>query len=300
VQGRYPIRAVAKITGLGLDTLRAWERRYRAVIPERTERGREYGPDQIERLLRLSQLTRNGHSIGRIASLSDSELITLLAGEPVRLETKVRPASDLVAPVLAAIERYDAAQAGDELSRLAAVLSPRDLVYQVALPLMRETGVRWHSGTLAVAQEHLITQILRNLLGGMMRLFRPMPATPVPKRMVLATPAGESHEFGILVAAMLASLAGIEPVYLGTNLPAREIAEAAERTSARVIALSVTFQPETLVREVRTIAETMPKETELWLGGSCGHDLDLAGVRRTIVRLKDLPAFENECLRWSN
>ena len=48
---RYPIRAVAKITGLSLDTLRAWERRYQAVVPERSDRGRQYGPEHIERLL---------------------------------------------------------------------------------------------------------------------------------------------------------------------------------------------------------------------------------------------------------
>src|SRR5271166_1488458 len=138
MQTRYPIRAVAKITGLSLDTLRAWERRYRAVVPERSARGRQYGAAQIERLLLLGQLVQKGHAIGGIASLADQELKNLLAQQP--RQPTIEPAGDVLAPVLSAIEGFDSARTGDELSRLAAVLSPRDLIYEVAVPLMREVG----------------------------------------------------------------------------------------------------------------------------------------------------------------
>jgi methanogenic corrinoid protein MtbC1 len=297
MQSRYPIRAVAKITGLSLDTLRAWERRYKAVVPERSERGRQYGPEHIERLLLLNQLVQNGHAIGGIASRSDEELRRLLTqqhSQPVSVPT---PPADMLAPILAAIESFDTLRASDELSRLAAVLSPRDLVYQVAVPLMREVGIRWHNGTLAIAQEHLLSQMLRTLLGSMMRLFRP----PNPAMtMVLSTLAGESHEFGILAAAMLASLAGVEPVYLGPNLPAREIADAARRTSAKVVALSITLPSETTQEELNALAAAMPEDAELWVGGAGSADLDLAHLGRKTVWIKELPALEHECRRWRN
>ena len=180
---------------------------------------------------------------------------------------------------------------------MAAVLSPRDLVYQVAIPLMREVGIRWHNGTLAIAQEHLVSQMLRTLLGSMTRLFRP----PNPlMTMVLSTPAGESHEFGILAAAMLASLAGVEPVYLGPDLPAREIADAARRTSAKVVALSITVPSETTQEELNALAEAMPEDAELWVGGAGSADLDLTRLGLKTVWIKDLPALENECRRWRN
>jgi methanogenic corrinoid protein MtbC1 len=203
----------------------------------------------------------------------------------------------MLAPVLAAIENFDTVRASDELSRLAAVLSPRDLVYQVAVPLMREVGIRWHNGTLAIAQEHLVSQMLRTLLGNMMRLCRPSNAA---MKMVLATPAGESHEFGMLAAAMLASLAGVEPVYLGPNLPAREIADAARRTSAKVVALSITFLLDTTQAELRALAAAMPEGAELWVGGAGSASLDLSNLGRKTVWIKDLPALENECHRWRN
>jgi MerR family transcriptional regulator, light-induced transcriptional regulator len=297
MQTRYPIRAVAKITGLSLDTLRAWERRYKAVVPERSERGRQYGPEHIERLLLLNQLVQKGHGIGGIASRSDEELRGLLTQQPNQAVPVPASPTDMLAPLLAAIENFDALRASDELSRLAAVLSPRDLVYQVAVPLMREVGIRWHDGTLAIAQEHLVSQMLRTLLGGMMRLFR--PSNPAMK-MVLATPAGESHEFGILAAAMLASLAGVEPVYLGPNLPGREIADAARRTSAKVVALSITSLSETTQEELKALAAAMPEGAELWVGGAGSADLDLSNLGRMTVLIKDLPALENECRRWRN
>ncbi|WP_080508178.1 MerR family transcriptional regulator [Bryobacter aggregatus] len=294
---RYPIRAVAKIAGLSPDTLRAWERRYQAVVPERSERGRLYGPEHIERLLLLNQLVQRGHAIGGIASRSDEELRVLLSRQHSQSVSVPTPPADMLDPMLAAIENFDTLRASDELSRLAAALSPRDLVYQVVVPLMREVGIRWHNGTLAIAQEHLVSQMLRTLLGNMMRLFRPLnPAMT----MVLSTPAGESHEFGILAAAMLASLAGVDPVYLGPNLPAREIADAARRTSAKVVALSITFWSKTTQEELNALAAAMPEGAELWVGGEGSADLDLTLLGHSTIRIKDLPALETECRRWRN
>ena len=296
MQTRYPIRAVAKITGLSLDTLRAWERRYQAVVPERSDRGRQYGSAQIERLLLLGELVHKGHAIGGIASLADQDLKNLLAQEPSHATPELEPVADIVSPVLSAIESFDSARAGDELSRLAAVLSPRDLVYQVAVPLMREVGIRCHNGTLAIAQEHMLSQLLRNLLGSMIRLFR--PSNRIAK-MVFATPAGEAHEFGILASAMLASMAGIEPVYLGPDLPALEIANAAQRVDAQVILLGITVITPATAEDVRTVAVAMPEACELWVGGAGGCNLDTRNMGRKTVLVKSFSALEKECRRWS-
>jgi MerR family transcriptional regulator, light-induced transcriptional regulator len=296
MQTGYPIRAAAKITGLSVDTLRAWERRYQAVVPERADRGRQYGPDQIERLLLLGQLVQRGHAIGGIASLADQELKNLLA-QPSQTVPELEPLREILAPVLSAIANFDSARAGDELSRLAAVFRPRDFVYEVAVPLMREVGNRFHDGTYAIAQEHMVSQMLRNLLGSMIQLFRPSSKAV---KMVLATPAGEAHEFGILASAMLAAMAGIEPVYLGPDLPALEIAAAARRVGAQVILLGITLITATTVEEVRAVAAAMPDAGELWVGGASIANLDLSNLGRRTVLLKDFPALEDECRRRSN
>jgi len=290
----YPIRAVAKITGLSLDTLRAWERRYKAVVPDRSHRGRQYGTAHIERLLLLGRLVEKGHAIGGIASLNDVDLQRLLSDQPHRDEQRIPPdAPAIISPILAAIEKFDMTAASEEINRLATTLAPRDVIYQVMVPLMNEVGVRWHDGRLAIAQQHLASQMLRDLLGSMIRLFRPSRSRV---RMVFATPAGESHEFGIQAASALASMAGIEPVYLGTNLPAAEITQAAQRTAAQVIVLGITLPSESTAAEVGAVAAAMPETTELWLGGG-GASIDVSASGRSAVRLDDLPAFELQCRR---
>ncbi len=100
METRYPIRAVSKITGISLDTLRAWERRYKAVVPERSDRGRQYGPEDIERLLLLNQLVQKGHAIGGIASRSDEELRDLLNQQPSQPVFMPTPRAEMLAPIL--------------------------------------------------------------------------------------------------------------------------------------------------------------------------------------------------------
>ena len=146
---QYPIRAAANLTGLSIDTLRAWERRYQAVTPIRGERGRVYGEGHIRRLILLRDAVARGHAIGQVAGLEDSALEKLLVGpvpvakapEPDRTEHAV---SDTLLPVVAAIESFDYATANFHLGRLAALLPVDRLVSEVVFPLMQLVGDRWH------------------------------------------------------------------------------------------------------------------------------------------------------------
>lgn len=283
------------MTGLSIDTLRAWERRYQAVVPERSDRGRQYTPVQIERLLVLGQLVRRGHAISSLAALPDPALLELLERAPTRADVEPKGQQGLIQEVLCAIENYDVLRANEELERLAAVIPATRFVYQVVLPLMQEVGTRWHEGALGVAQEHLTTQMVRNLLGSMMRLFRPSYGAT---KIVLATPSGESHELGILAAAMLAALSGIEPLYLGPDLPSGEIAGAATKVGARVVLLGISTVTAAISEEIRAVAAAIPETAQLWLGGAGTADFDFANMGINAVVIKDLPTFEIECRRW--
>ncbi len=271
---KYPIRAVSRLTGISLDTLRAWERRYKVVTPARSDRGRLYTDMEIQRLMLLRDAISRGHAIGQIAPLSDQELKDLgqrsaevLRGFPGREESP----NAALAGLVESIEAFDAAAANEEMGRLAALLPAADLVKQIALPLMRLVGDRWHRGTLTIAHEHMASAVLRNLFGSMLRMYKPME--PVVK-LILATPSGEHHEFGILAAAMLAAPLGLEPIYLGANLPSAEIAAAAERSGAKVIVIGVMDQSadSAALHELRTLASTLPAGIELWVGGRAMSD----------------------------
>jgi DNA-binding transcriptional MerR regulator/methylmalonyl-CoA mutase cobalamin-binding subunit len=299
----YPIRAVAKLTGLSIDTLRAWERRYEVVKPQRDDRGRLYTQSDVQRLQLLRAAVEKGHAIGRLATLSDQQLRELLSRSAtaatvseIATAARASPKRTDLQSVLGAIGRFDYAGAEQELNRLALLSSPRELIQEVVTPLMQRIGEDWRQGRLSIAQEHMVSALLRNLLGALVRLYaRNDPAA----RLLFATPSGELHEFGVLSAAMLASGGGLGIVYLGPNLPADEIVEAAKRTSVQVVALGVaeTEGKKGSLKSLRQVADELPPRTELWIGGPKAESLarEIKGSR--IVFLADFNSLEQHLTR---
>ncbi len=298
---QYPIRAAAKLTGLSLDTLRAWERRYNAVTPSRTEQRRFYDEADIRRLLLLKGAVESGRSISQVASLSDAELEELerksrsfsRRAQPVTVADAALP---VLKPLLAAIASYDYAATNEELGRLALLLRPDELVHRVVLPLMRMAGDNWESGVFHIAQEHMLSSCVRNLLGGLVRLHRSGHGSG---GILITTPSGELHEFGILAAAMLAVAREFPVAYLGPNLPAREILLAAEKGAPRVVVLGIMATNATpAVRDdIQRLASELPAATELWLGGSGASQVWDGVARPGLLVLQDLTQFERHLAR---
>ena len=295
---RYPIRAVSRLTGIGIDTLRAWERRHDAVTPGRDDRGRMYAEADVARLRLLRGAVEQGHSIGRLAGLSDEELRRLAAtagaaaapaGDPVR-----RTALDTAA-LNAALQKYDAIGIDQEIARLAAVLSPLDLLRAVLMPALVQVGDDWHRGHAGIAQAHLLSSTIRNLLGSFLRLSQHPNA---PARLLFAAPAGERHEIGMLGAAMLAASSGLGVVYLGPDLPAGEIVASVKPSGAHVLVLGLTTPSagKSKERELRAIVRDLPANVELWAGGR-GAERHAAIISPRGLVLGDYHAYQQELVR---
>jgi DNA-binding transcriptional MerR regulator len=76
----YRSGAVARLTGIPVQTLRVWERRYKIVGPRQSATGqRQYSPDDVARLTVIKRLVDSGHAIGSIATLQLDELRPMLA-----------------------------------------------------------------------------------------------------------------------------------------------------------------------------------------------------------------------------
>lgn len=295
----YPIAAAARLTGLSIDTIRAWERRYAAVVPERGAKGRVYTEAQIVRLRRLSALVRRGHAISDIAGLSDAKLAQWVAREDA--DGKGRPPeggrtdASPVSRILDAIDHFDDRAADREVARLAALHPSRAFVHEIALPLMREAGERWHRGSWSVAQEHMLSAVLRTVVAGVARLE---PAPDAASRLVFATPEGEQHEFGILVAAMLASGSRLGVVYLGASLPPGEIAAAVARTGPAAVVMGLTGGAAAAAGQLAAIRRLVRPRTEVWVGGPVGVLATVPpAVRRRIVALESFDEYERHLAR---
>jgi cobalamin-dependent methionine synthase I len=100
-------------------------------------------------------------------------------------------------------------------------------------------------------------------------LFRLYPPDEAADSIVLATPAEERHEFGILIAALIAATRGWRVIYLGIDLPAAEIVRAVKLSRSRVLLISVVHQqnPDT-EKELKFVAEQIPHNCRVWIAGA--------------------------------
>jgi methanogenic corrinoid protein MtbC1 len=273
----YPLRAAARLTGLRPELLRAWERRYGVVEPARSPGGtRRYSA----RLRRVKAAVDGGHRIGQVAHLDDAELER-------RAGSGSAPAPEPLQPILSALERFEGAEVQRLLAlQLSALGAPR-FARAVALPLVREIGERWANRELSVASEHLASGVLRSLLGS---ALQPTASALMGPRIVFATPSSERHELGLQMAALTAMSAGADPIYLGADLPVEELLEAAERSGAVAVGLSLVTLPSVHAsRFVHALRGGLPDGIRVWIGGTGSRALELP---EGVERIDSLEALE--------
>ena len=260
----YPVKVTAELTGLTPETLRAWERRHGAVVPHRQPGGRRmYDPAMVERLTRLHRLTSRGHPIRDLAGLDDAALDALLDQSR---RTGYGALEALPGRMLDAVADYRVDEFDRELSVAIATLPVGVLVSRVVMPLLREVGLRWADGRLAIAQERLVSSLLRARL---LSILNQHPREQRP-RVLFATLPGEPHELGLMGAALLAYDAGAPVLYLGTELPAVELVRVATRLDASAVAISSVDpgQAREALAQLRVLDAELPQEVPVWLGGA--------------------------------
>lgn len=278
----HPIAVVERRTGVSQHVLRAWERRYRVVEPARDAAGeRLYSDADIERLRLVRELTVGGRRVGQVATLDLAALRELAARDASEAVVPARPtgvaeraaarddaeAAEHLAMCRDAVDRLDSATAHALLIRAAVALGPRRFVDGVAVPLLRAVGDAWEQGSLRPMHEHGMSVAMRRVLSW---LVEALPAPPDAPLVVIGTPAGQRHEFGAMLAAVVASARQYRVIYLGPDLPAVEIAHGAQVAGADVVALSVLspVDARSLGRELDTLRDALPEATALVLGGA--------------------------------
>jgi len=305
---KYPIRVVANKTGLSTHVIRAWEKRYGAVVPDRTDSNRRLYTDQeVHRLEMLSQITSMGYTISQVADLSDDELNELL---PERTEKPVQDmnqitegdvsleddASQIVEQSLAAIKDLDQKKFERILMRASTIFSQPELIDKIISPLIHKNGDLWAEGQLRTTHEHFATAVLRSFLGNLWSSFEVPDTAP---KIIVTTPAGQVHELGALIVAATTSSLGWQTIYLGPNLPAEEIAAAAEMKRSNLVSLSIIYPPadKDMSDELKKLRRLLPSDVEIIAGGRAvaTYDTVLREINATVISsLSDFRKYLHE------
>lgn len=235
--GCYPIRTVARRTGVNPVTLRAWERRYRLIVPQRTPKGhRLYTEEDIERIGKVLELLDEGVSIGRVKGIlgqqEDDSAPPASASVDVWQRYRER--------TLTALEQFDE-RALDAIYNDALSLYPIDLVNsRLTTPLLRRFGERWKGRSSVVAEEHFFSFYLRNKLGARVHYLNLRSHGPL---LLLACLPSEYHEVGMLFFALAAINHGYRVLSLGANMPLELIPGVVGRQPCRAVVLSGSGRP---------------------------------------------------------
>ncbi len=282
------VGAVVRLTGLSEHVLRAWERRYGAVVPTRTPGGtRRYSEADVRRLRLLRDAVSAGNRISDVAELDEAALERLRDGGVITPQ-RPQPVQGL-AETLQALANFDADRAREIISLQLAALGPAAFARSFVPPLMREIGDAWERDSLCIASEHLGSALIRASLESALRAGASTAEGPT---IVFATPSDEQHELGLLVAAVIAQTAGARPLYLGANLPLDEIVLAADRAGASAVAISVVTLPETTAQAlVRDLRARLSSDVDIWVGGG-GATAAAAGVAQ-LDNLEELDSRVN-------
>jgi MerR family transcriptional regulator, light-induced transcriptional regulator len=293
----YGIRVVAQRTGLTPYVIRIWEKRYEAVTPSRTPTKRRlYSSEEVERLQLLHLATQAGHSIGTIARLPNEALSTLSAEMPKPIPAYPATAprmKDLLEECIVAVRTMDSAALDSALSQAAAQHGQHGLLQHLAAPLAAKVGELWREGTITAAHEHFASAVIRSFL---VRNSRPFAVSGDMPVILVATPSGQLHELGAVMVAAAANDVGWRVIYLGSSLPAADIAAAAAQNQVRAVALSLVYPEDdpNLPGELETLRKYPPGDAKIVVGGRAAASYEEVLERIGAIRMDSLSDFYHQ------
>jgi MerR family transcriptional regulator, light-induced transcriptional regulator len=255
---RLRIGELSRRTGVGADTLRAWERRYGLLSPDRSAGGyRLYTDADAARVRAMQTLIGEGLSAAEAAEQVRAKSSQAAARPPSRLE-----AQRLAARLRDALERLDEASANAVLDEALSGLSLEFVVETVIFEVLRGIGTDWESGELSIGQEHFATNLLRGRLLG---LARGWGAGSGPWA-VLACPPGERHDLGLICFGLALWRRGWRIAFLGADSPVATVAETAGSLGAELVVVAATDPSR--VEEVADELRALGGDHQLAFGGA--------------------------------
>jgi DNA-binding transcriptional MerR regulator len=274
--GLLRIGELSRRHGVSPDLLRVWERRYGLLEPERSPGGfRLYTPADEERVRAMRRHLAQGFSASVAARMA------LRAPTPPPTGEREGALESALDELGAALESFQDVEAQAVLDRLLATFSVEAVLRDVVLPYLRRLGHRWEQGDLSIGQEHFASAVLRGRLLGLARGFD----VGVGPRALLACPAGERHDLGLLCFGIGLREHGWRVTYLGADSPIETIRDTAGRLDPDLVVVCAEREEPlgAVVHELRELSAAHP----LALAGR-GASAEIAHAARASL-LQDAP-----------
>jgi len=294
--GLLSIGALSAATGVPVETIRTWERRYGYPRPERKPSGhRVYPLVAVPRLRRMAEAIARGHRAAEVVGGSDKVLDALLRisvpPAPLPAPSAAAPPPASSADLLARVTAFDGEALKRAFHRDWAMLGPLAFLATRASPFLTAVGEAWADGKIDVRHEHFASAAL----GDFLRAVRlPLDERATGPIVVLATLPGEPHTLGLEMAALVLALAGWRVLYLGAETPPEQVTALAHEAPLRAVALSI-VDPRTVAASIPAIEEMrrlLPRDVTLVLGGAAAESAGRSLASPGVLAFADLPALD--------
>jgi DNA-binding transcriptional MerR regulator len=214
----FTIKDLENLTGIKAHTIRIWEQRYNFLKPQRTDTNiRYYSNNELKKILNIALLNRYGFKISHISKMSDDDIHVKILGINNSEAQQERILNELIQKMID-LELVSFELIIDEHIRVKGI---EKTINKIIFPFMERIGVLWVTGYLNPAQEHLVTNIIRQkLIVGTQAISNLIPTKTTA---LLFLPEGEFHELGLLFIQFLLKHQGIGVLYLGSNIPLEDV-----------------------------------------------------------------------------
>ena len=262
--GHLSIGALSAATGIPIETIRSWERRYGFPVAERKPSGhRVYPLETVPRLRRVAEAMRRGHRAAEVLGATDVVLDALLDAVPSFPRSEPDQSAGNPADLLDLVRGFSPDALKRVLHKDWARLGPLQFLEQRAGPLLTEVGNAWSEGRLDVRHEHFASAVL----GDFLRTVRgPLDDRAAGPAAALTTLPGELHGLGLQMCALVFAIAGWRALILGVNTPIAQVAALAREAPMSAVAISCVRRPRT--GDLENLRRQLPRRVPLLVGGA--------------------------------
>lgn len=217
--GKYNIKDLEVLSGIKAHTLRIWEQRYGILHPQRTDTNiRLYSNEDLKRILNVSTLNKSGIKISKIAQLKEAEINDAVKKLIVTADDKDGLIDGLIVAMVDLNEEM--------FNRIFSINTVKEgfekTITEVIFPFLKKTGVMWQTDSINPAQEHFVTNLIRQKLIAAIDNVNGYHSE-TSKKITFYLPEGELHEISLLLYNYMAKIRGYNTVYLGQSVPFNDL-----------------------------------------------------------------------------
>ena len=215
---KFSIKDLEQLSGIKAHTIRIWEQRYTLLKPKRTNTNiRFYNNEELKAVLNISLLNRYGYKISHIDKMNAAEMQSKILSLSHADAQEERIVNELIQSMIyLELEKFE-----DILDKCIATKGIEKAIINIVFTFLEKVGILWQTSHVNPAQEHLVTNIIRQkLILGIENTKNPLKSD---KTVLLYLPEGEHHELCLLLVYYLLKTRGIKVWYLGANVPIQDV-----------------------------------------------------------------------------